>query len=191
MHQYKNWMMYCEQRPSLLMKCFKTFLRYKRQMGGASNTTCLPLMGVTIPSSANVISQIAYKMQQDFRYPLTATNGLLHYKERHPLLMKCFKTFLWCIRQMGGASEITCLPLMASLCNFPSASTSNCSQNTHILVTLSVWHNGWYIASRDINCLWSVSTPCFQCIRQIGGALDSIWMPVMGVTMPFSTNINS
>ena len=38
-------------------------------------------------------------------YPLSMTNEILYYKEGQPLLMKCFKTFLRCIMQMGDASD--------------------------------------------------------------------------------------
>ena len=57
--------------------------------------------------SANVDTQIAHKML-DLGYPLSMENGVLCCKERHLLLMKWSMSFLWCIREMGGAFESIC-----------------------------------------------------------------------------------
>ena len=43
--------------------------------------------------------QNAHKMP-DFQYPLRTEDGMMNWKERHPSLMKCFKTFFRCKRQM-------------------------------------------------------------------------------------------
>ena len=70
-------------------------------MEGTSNRICKPLMGLTVPFSNNDTSQITYKIH-DFRYPpsTVAVDGMLCCDERHPLLMKYFKTLHVCIRQI-------------------------------------------------------------------------------------------
>ena len=83
---------------------FQTFLRCIRQMGGASDSIYQPLMGHTCTFPPRSTAQVAHKMP-DLGYPLSTANGMLYYKERQPLLLEYFITFLRCIRQIGGASE--------------------------------------------------------------------------------------
>ena len=54
--------------------------------------------------SAKVNSQIAYK-NQDFRYAFGIGNRMLCCKERHPLLLDSFISFLICMSKMGVASD--------------------------------------------------------------------------------------
>ena len=44
--------------------------------------------------------------------PSQYQNGLLFQKVRHPLLMKCFKTILRCMRLVGGALDSICLSII-------------------------------------------------------------------------------
>ena len=56
-------------------------------------------------------SQNVYIMP-DFGYILSTANGMMYYEEKHPLLMKCFRTFLRCISQMEAAYGSILLPWM-------------------------------------------------------------------------------
>ena len=58
---------------------------------------------------------------------------MLNCKERHQLLMKCFKTFLRCIKQMGGAS--------LCICQAPVGLTKLCSTkvDSQIIIKMQVW----------------------------------------------------
>ena len=62
--------------------------------------------------SAKVDTQIVHHKMLDFGVPSQHGNKVLCCKERHPLLMKWFISFLWCIREMGGASWSICQPSM-------------------------------------------------------------------------------
>jgi len=64
-----NDMMYCNERHPLVMKCSNAFLRYKRQVGGPSDSICKALVGLIVPCSTEVDSQIASKLL-DVGYPL-------------------------------------------------------------------------------------------------------------------------
>ena len=82
---------------------------------------------------------------------------MIFYNERQPLLMKCFKTFLRCMGQMGGASLCILLPLMVliELCS-TKLNLINCTKY-QMLRTPSQYQNGLFSMTRDIHCLRSVS----------------------------------
>ena len=75
-----------------------------KQMSIPSDSICSPTVNPNVPYLPNIYPQIALKIP-DLRNPLSTVNGILYCKERHALLMKCFKTFLICIFYMGGASD--------------------------------------------------------------------------------------
>ena len=95
---------------SIAHEVFQNLMGCIRQIGDAFDTISLPPKGHTVQFPAKVSSQFVHKMP-DFWYPLSMTNEILYYNEGHPLLMKCFKTFLRCIMQMGDASGSIALPL--------------------------------------------------------------------------------
>ena len=89
----------------------KTFIAYEvlqilqiciMQIGGAFGRIYHTLVGLNVSFSMAIHFQNAHKMR-DFQYPLIAENGMMYHKERHPLLMKCFKTFIRCMRQVKEA----------------------------------------------------------------------------------------
>ena len=66
----------------------------------------------------------------DFQSPLSTESGMMCYQERYPLLMKCSKTFIRCIKPMIRASLSIFLPLMALTKTFSTRLTLNkCTQN--------------------------------------------------------------
>ena len=54
----------------------------------------------------------------DVEHPLSKVNEQLCYKERYPLLMKCFITFLRCIKMAERASDSIYEPLMVHNVSF-------------------------------------------------------------------------
>ena len=106
-----NGMLHYRERHPLLMKYSKTFFQCMQYVSWAFLCIFLSLMGLTKTFSTKVDPQNAHKMP-NCKYPLSTENGVLFYNERHPLLMKCFQTFLICTRQMGGAYLCILLPLM-------------------------------------------------------------------------------
>ena len=82
-----------------------------RKMKGDSDSICLPFKGTLVPLSTKINSQIAHKMPE-FRYPVSVANWMMYFQERHPLLMKCFKSFIGGMRNMRGASDSLCVPFI-------------------------------------------------------------------------------
>ena len=113
------------------MKCFKSFLMCISKIWGALDSICLQVMGQFVPLPTNVNSQIAPKMSV-MRYPLSSAWQLWYCiiinKERHALLMKCFKPFLRCMRQMEGASNSL---IWAPYCSHNAISAEVDSQIAH------------------------------------------------------------
>ena len=140
----------------LLMKCSNTFFRCIESMVWASLCIFLPLMNLTEIFSTKVDSQNAHEMP-NFKYPLSTEKWMIFYNERRPLLMKCFKTFLRCMQQMGGASLCVLRPLMGliELCS-TKVDLINCTKY-QMLGTPSQYQNGLFSMTIDIHCLWSVS----------------------------------
>ena len=123
---------YNEGQP-LLMKCFKTFLRYIMQLRDSSRGISLPLTGHSVPSQPTLTLKLHTKCQSCW-YPLNMANGMICHKERQPLFMKCFRTILRCTRQMRGASHSMWVQLMGLIVPFPTDTNSQINQKYQILV---------------------------------------------------------
>ena len=137
-----NETLYYDEGQPLLMKCFKTLLRCIMQLGDASGSIALPLIGHTV-SSQPTPSLKLYTKCQSFWYPLSMANKMICYKERHPLFMECFQTILRCTRQMGGASHSICLQLMGLIVPFSTQNTnSQIKPKIPDFGTRSVWQMG-------------------------------------------------
>ena len=132
---------YYEEGQPLLMKCFKTFFRCIMQMGDASGSISLPLTAHTVPSQPTLTLKL-YTKCQSFWYPLSMANGMICYKERHPLFMECFQTILRCTRQMRGASHSICLQLMGLIVPFSTETNSQITPKIPDFGTRSVWQMG-------------------------------------------------
>ena len=113
-----------QERYPLPVKCSKTFFRCIKLVVWASLCIFLPLMGHIDTFSTKVDSQNAHKMPY-FECPLRIANGMSFCNEKQLLLMKCFQTFLKCMRKMGGAHLCILLPLMdlTKLCVPPRLTT--------------------------------------------------------------------
>ena len=130
-----NEILYYSEGQPLLMKCFKTFLRYIMQLRDASGGISLPLTGHTVPSQPTLTLKL-YTKCQSFWYPLNLANGMICYKERHPLFMECFQTILRCTRHTRGASRSICLQLKGLIVPF--------STDTNSLITPKIPDFGKY-----------------------------------------------
>ena len=153
--QHMNGILCCNERHPLLLKCFVTFLRCIRRVGKATDGIYEPLKSHHV-ISAKTNSQSAYKIP-DLRHPLSRRNGMLWYNERHALLLKCFITFLWCMRRMGRASESIYEPIIVHIVSY---STGVSFQLAYKLQDLGYPLNiemEYCATRRDINCCWNVS----------------------------------
>ena len=155
-------------------------------MGWAYYGIFLSIVGLIEPFFAKVDSKIVRKIL-DSGYPLSTENVMMHCEERHPLLMKYFKTFLRRIGQVGGASRCIFQSFYGSNhVMFNQGWLSNYSQNARFWVPAQ-YQNGM------LNCKerHPLHMKCFKtflpCTRSIGGAADSIYQPLMGRIMSFST----
>ena len=125
------------------MNCLKTCRRCRRKIEEAADSIRRPLMGLTVPFSTTVDSQIAHKIL-DLQYPLNTENGMLSYHSMHPLLMKCFKTFFRCIKPMVWASLFILLPLMGlTKTLFHQGWLSKCTQNAKFQIPSQ--HTQWQV----------------------------------------------
>ena len=128
------------ERHSLLLECFITFLRCTRHMGGASKSIYKPLMTcmmIMLPFLSRLLIFKTYKMLDCWHHPGT-WNGILWSKESHTLLLKCFMIFLTCIEMMEGASDSIYKSLMAYMVPFlPKLSLKLHTKECKILDTLS------------------------------------------------------
>ena len=138
------------------MKYPKTFFKCIKLIVWASLCIFLPLMGLTETFPTKVDSQNAHKMP-NFKYPLSTENGVSFYNERHPLLMRCFQTFLKCMRQMRGASLCIFLPFMGLAELSFTKVGYQIAQNTRWWVRPLSNRMGCHSKRGDIHCLWSVS----------------------------------
>ncbi len=102
--------------------------------------------------SAKVDTQIAHKML-DLGYPLSMENGVLCCKERHPLLMKWSMSFLWCIREMGGAFESICKPSMGHTMWYIWRLTLKLHRKSQILGTFSALESGMMCYNERLSLL--------------------------------------
>ena len=122
----------------------------------ASLCIFLPFIGLIQTFSTKVDSQNAYKMP-NFKYPLSTENRMSFYNDRHPLLMRCFQTFLKCMRQMRGASLCILLFFMGlDELSFTKVGYQ-IAQNTRWWVRPLSNRMGCHSKRGDIHCLWSVS----------------------------------
>ena len=95
-----NRMLCWNERYPLLLKCLQTFLRCTRMIGGADHSIYNPLMVHTTRIPPRSTLQLYTKYQILGRYPLSMESRMMCCKERHPLLLKCLKTFLTCTKRM-------------------------------------------------------------------------------------------
>ncbi len=79
--------------------------------------------------SVMIDSHISHKMPH-LGYPIVTGNGMLCYNERYTLLLKCFITYLSCIRKVRGACDNIHRPLMGHIVPFLWGRLSKCPQNT-------------------------------------------------------------
>ena len=76
-----------------MLKQLTTFVRYMRKVQALFDSIYKPVNVSNFVVSVKVDSQFVHKMS-DLRYPLTQENMMMWGKERHPLLLKWFITFL-------------------------------------------------------------------------------------------------
>ena len=89
-----NGMTWYDVRYTLLLECFVTFLRCIRMNGRAYDRVQKPYMIHTVSFlQQQQKTQILCKIPA-FGDPLFRGNGLMCFKEGHPLLLECFITFL-------------------------------------------------------------------------------------------------
>ena len=151
----------CNIRRSMhwLIKWFKTFLSCIRHMADASDCIYHPIMGLTMPLFVRWDYQNGPKLWY-FGYLPSKENWLLCCKERHQLLLECFRTFLRPLDELGiwevHMITLVCHPWV-SLCHVQPQWTLKLLTKCQFLRTFPVQQMGWYYLRRDSQCLWSVS----------------------------------
>ena len=123
--------------------------------------------------STNVDSQISHKLP-DLGFP-PAPYG----KERQPLLMESFKTFLRCIGQMWGASDSICWPPMGHTVPYPPRSTLKLYTKYQDLGYPLSTANVMLYCNEKQQLLFGCFKIFLRCIRKKGEAADSIYQSFM------------
>ena len=152
----KNAMMWFKERHPLLLECSILYLKCLKMTWWASGSICNHLMVQTVTVLEKTYSQIAYTIS-DFRFLLCTRNWMLCCKERHPLLLECFITFLRCIIMIGRASDIIKKLLMVYTVSFLHKITLKSDAKYQFLGNLSTQEMGYNTIRRDIHCCLSVS----------------------------------
>jgi len=128
---------------------------------------------------------------QILRYsPLSTLNEMMYCKERHPLLMKYFKTFARYILKLGRTLQSIFKPFIGLTRLF---STDVDSQISHKITVFnypfSMTNEIFYSGERHpllMKCLKSL----LRYIRKIQCVTESICPPPMGLIMPFPLRSN-
>ena len=92
-----------------------------------------------------------------FGYPPSTGHGMLYCKECHPLLLKCFITFLRCIWMIAGAFGSIESQVMITPLSFLKETTLNFHAKYQTLGTLSARGMDYYTAKKYIHCCLGVS----------------------------------
>ena len=118
-------------------------------------------------------------------------NVMMSWNKRHPLLMKCFKSFLRCIRPMGGASGDIYKEFMGITVSFPTAIIRKDIAHKMLpdLCTLPVQQIGWSAVMRDIHCLYEVIEHLHLMYKVDGKCSDSTYYALMSLNVLFLTMV--
>ena len=98
---------------------------------------------------------------------------MLSYEEQHQLLTKCFK--ISSIKQMGGASGRTCLPLIGVTLSYPTNDGSQISFKMIGFVIYPQYRKCTAALNSETSIAYEVLRDLFRCINQMGSASDSIY----------------
>ena len=116
-----------KDRHTLLLMYFLTFLGCIRLIGRASSCIWDPLMVPTQCLFYPKHSQITRKLT-NFGHQNSPGNVAMCHKDRHPLLLECFVTFLGCIKRIARDPGSISDPLMGNTVSFLSKTLSNFKQ---------------------------------------------------------------
>ena len=138
------------------------------------------------PISNNDQSQIAYNIWCN----LNTANAILHYEEKHPLLMKYFIALLGCMQQMELGSDGIYKSVIGSTMHFSSKVNSKLHIKYSILVHSQ--YSKWDVVLQCVICIaYEVFHSILQMLLTDQGDSGSIGWPLMGIAVPISTNDHS
>ena len=126
-----NEMLYHDEVHSLLVKCFKTFIRSIGQMrGGYGDISVSTTHGSHCAISPDIDSQIAHKIQDFGTLSVLTANDVLYHTVRQQLPMNCFKPFLGYTSMMEEAAGSICKPHVGvPMPISTNVNSPNCTQN--------------------------------------------------------------
>ncbi len=129
-------MMRYKERHPLLLKCLITLIRYIIMIERAPERIYNPHM-VHMVSFLPKTALHCYTEYQIFGTPHCTGNGRLCCKERHPLLLGWFMTFLRCMSMIGRAYDCIYKPLMVHISPLLQKQLSISIQYARVWVPLS------------------------------------------------------
>ena len=109
-----------------------------------------------------------------FGYPFNMGNGMMCYKERYPLLLEWFITFIGCIKVIGGALHTN---HCCSLCYFYQEWALNCREKS-IFGYLLITGNGMPCCKKRYPLLFECLITFLRCMVKMGDAYDSTYKPL-------------
>ena len=150
----------------------------------------IPLLFKNCVISIKVNSQIAHKMS-DSEYTPSTESWVTYSIERHPLLLKWFKTFLRCIGKVGWTSDSIYAPPIAPTVPFLSRLTLNLYRKCKIWGTISDTRNGIIDHKKGYGLLLKWCMTFLRCIRKVRGPHVTSFIRLNCSNCVIFTEINS
>ena len=144
-----NGMLRCKERYTLLLKCFKHFIRCMRMIGRAVDSIYKPRMVHTMSFLLKITLKFHVKCQRLGTYFLKG-NGMLCCKGQHTLLLECLITFLRYTGIIPRASGSTSKPVMVNSVPLLTKTTLKFHVKYQLLGPLSEQEMGCCDARKDI-----------------------------------------
>ena len=122
-------------------------------------------------------------------YLLSMTNRMLYCNDTHPLLMKCFKPFLGCIRHIRDVSGSVCLPLMGLIVTITTEVGSQIAHKIQGFVYHLSMANEMIFYNEGHSLIMKCFVTFLRYMRQLGGAANNIGKAFMHLNVPFYTEV--
>ena len=124
-------MMVCHMdRHPLLLERFITFLNWEKRLEEPLEAYLIPSWS-TQPLFYQINTQRISSQKSYFGHKISQGNAIFCHKDRHPLLLECFRTFVRCIMMVGWSSGSIFGPLMVNTVSFLTNKCKFSNRNTY------------------------------------------------------------
>ena len=173
-------MPHCNEGHQLLIKCYITFIRFIRMVERASGSIYKPLMIITVSFLLKITLKFHVKCQS-LGTPFEKGNGMVWYRHRHPLLLKCLPHPSWDIYEWFEELLISSTkPAMVNTVSLlPKTTLKFYVKKYQLLGILSAQEMRWCASRRDMHCCLGVSYPSLDKQGWLEELLAAPTRPVM------------